>query len=79
VHSSRTVSARNRMRRPGDGAAWKQTPRRAWGSLCQVEETVDVVTPLPVRVWRSRLSRGVAEQLRGCHEGPARCGHRLGH
>jgi hypothetical protein len=54
-------------------------PRRAWGSLCQVEETVDVVTPLSVHVWRSRLSRGVAEQLPGCHEGPARCGHRLGH
>jgi hypothetical protein len=72
VHSSRMVSAQNRMRRPGDGAAWIQTPRWAWGSLRQVEEAINVVTPLSVRVWRRRLTRGVAEQLPGCHEGPTR-------
>ena len=34
-----------------------------WGGLSQVEETVDVVPPLPQGVWRGCLSRGVAKQL----------------
>jgi hypothetical protein len=52
-------------------------PRGTRGSLCQVEEAVDVVTPLPQGVGRGRLTRGTAEQLPGCHERPIRCGHRL--
>ena len=40
---------------------------RAGGGLSQMEETVDVVPPLPQGVWRGCLSRGVAKQL------PSRC------
>jgi hypothetical protein len=74
VHSSLMVSAQSRMRRP-EG----RPPRGTRGSLCQVQEAVDVVTPLPLGVGRGRLTRGVAEQLPGCHERPIWCGHRLGH
>ncbi|KAG2563859.1 hypothetical protein PVAP13_8KG370602 [Panicum virgatum] len=36
---------------------------RTGGGLSQVEETVDVVSPLPQGVWRGCLSRRVAKQL----------------
>jgi hypothetical protein len=44
-----TESAQNRMRRPDDDAVWTQIPPLSLGGLCQVEEAVDVVTPLPLR------------------------------
>jgi hypothetical protein len=34
VHSSPMVSAQNRMRRPGDGVAWTQTPPPEPGEAC---------------------------------------------
>jgi hypothetical protein len=49
-------------------------PRRAWGSLCQVEETVDVFTPLPVHVWRCRLSRGLWSNSLAAMRGPLGAG-----
>jgi hypothetical protein len=47
VHSLLMGSAQNRMRRPDNDAPWTQIPPLSLGDLCQVEEAVDVVTPLP--------------------------------
>jgi hypothetical protein len=58
-------SAQSWMRRPDDGATWTQIPPLSWGGLCQVEEAVDVVTPLPLHVGRGRRAWRVAEQLPG--------------
>jgi hypothetical protein len=51
----------------------RRSPCRAWGDLFQVEEAVDVVTPLPQYVRRSRQIRQVAEQLPGHHQWSVWC------
>jgi hypothetical protein len=76
MHSSVLGSAQSWMCHPDGGAASAQIPHRAWGDLCQVEEAVDIVTPLPQHVGRGCRVRRVVEQLPGRHQRPIWCGLR---
>jgi hypothetical protein len=45
-------------------------PRGRRGSLCQVEEAVEVVTPLPLGIGRGRLTRGLRSNSLAAMSGP---------
>jgi hypothetical protein len=78
VHSSLTMSAQNRMRRPDDGVAWRQTPAEH-GEACARLRRRSTSSRHCLWAWARPPHQGVAKQLPDCHERPIRCGHRLGH